>query len=280
MTYCAPPPEPVRAGIREVVDVELPIYQVDAFASRLFAGNPAAVCPLEEWLPAPTMQAIAAENNLAETAFYVPASGDYELRWFTPTTEVSLCGHATLATAFVISGFTEPGRNLMRFHTRSGPLEVTRQSDLYALDLPARPAAPAEGPPDMAAILGAMPVTVLRSAEDYVAVYAGEATVKGLMPDLAKVAKLPAQGVIVTAQGRDVDFVSRYFAPAAGIAEDPVTGAAHCTLVPYWSQRLGKTNMQARQISARGGELYCRALGNRVMLSGRAVLYLEGRIHV
>jgi len=180
----------------------------------------------------------------------------------------------------VISGFTEPGRNLMRFHTRSGPLEVTRQSDLFALDLPARPAAPAEGPPDMAAILGAMPVAVLRSAEDYVAVYAGEATVKGLMPDLAKVAKLPAQGLIVTAQGREVDFVSRYFAPAAGIPEDPVTGAAHCTLVPYWSQRLGKTAMQARQISARGGELYCRALGNRVMLSGRAVLYLEGRIHV
>jgi PhzF family phenazine biosynthesis protein len=260
--------------------VELPIYQVDAFASRLFAGNPAAVCPLEEWLPAPTMQSIATENNLAETAFFLPSSGDFEQRWFTPTTEVSLCGHATLATAFVISTFTEPGRTLMRFHTRSGPLEVTRQGDIFSLDLPARPAAPTEVPTDMSAILGAMPVDVLRSAEDYVAIFAGEATVKGLMPDLAKLAKLPAQGVIVTAPGREVDFVSRYFAPAAGIPEDPVTGAAHCTLVPYWSQRLGRTNLQARQISARGGELYCRALGNRVMLSGRAVLYLEGRIHI
>jgi PhzF family phenazine biosynthesis protein len=263
-----------------VFAVELPIYQVDAFASRLFAGNPAAVCPLEEWLPAPTMQAIAAENNLAETAFYLPSSGDYELRWFTPATEVALCGHATLATAFVISTLTEPGRNMMRFHTRSGPLEVTRQSDIFSLDLPARPAAPTEAPGDMSTILGAMPVSVLRSADDYVAVFAGEATIKGLMPDLVKLAKLPAQGVIVTAPGRDVDFVSRYFAPAAGIAEDPVTGAAHCTLVPYWSQRLGKTTLQARQISARGGELSCRALGNRVMLSGRAVLYLEGRIHI
>ena len=260
--------------------MELPIYQDDAFATQLFAGNPAAVVPLTEWLSAPTMQAIAAENNLAETAFFLPSSGDYELRWFTPTTEVSLCGHATLATAFVITSITEPGRNLMRFHTRSGPLQVTRQGDIFSLDLPARPAAPTEAPADIATILGAMPATLLRSAEDYVAVYAGEATVKGLMPDLARVAKLPAQGFIVTAQGREVDFVSRYFAPAAGIPEDPVTGAAHCTLVPYWSQRLGKTNLHARQISARGGDLYCRALGNRVMLSGRAVLYLDGRIHV
>jgi len=260
--------------------MELPIYQVDAFASRLFAGNPAAVCPLQEWLPGPTMQAIANENNLAETAFFVPSSGDWELRWFTPAAEVSLCGHATLATAFVIATFLAPGRNLMRFHSRSGVLEVARQGEIYSLDLPARPPAPTEAPLEMASFLGAAPESVMRAAEDYVAVFDSEATVKGLQPDLGRLAKLPAEGTIVTAPGRDVDFVTRYFAPAIGIPEDPVTGAAHCALVPYWSQRLGKSNLHARQISARGGELFCRALGQRVMLSGRAVLYLEGRIHV
>jgi PhzF family phenazine biosynthesis protein len=260
--------------------MELPIYQVDAFASRLFTGNPAAVVPLQEWLPAPTMQAIAAENNLAETAFFVPSSGDFELRWFTPTTEVSLCGHATLATAYVIATILSPDRNLLRFHTKSGPLEVTRHGEILSLDLPARPPLPTPVPDDLAVILGASPAAVLRAADDFLVVFAGDQTVRALNPDLGRIARLPAQGVIVTAPSRDVDFVSRYFAPAAGIPEDPVTGAAHCALVPYWSQRLGKTNLHARQVSARGGDLYCRASGARVVLSGRAVLYLEGRIHV
>jgi PhzF family phenazine biosynthesis protein len=260
--------------------MELPIYQVDAFASRLFTGNPAAVVPLEDWLPAPTMQAIAAENNLAETAFFVPSSGDYELRWFTPTTEVALCGHATLATAYVIATILSPDRNLLRFHTKSGPLEVTRHGEILSLDLPARPPQATPVPDDLAVILGASPATVLRAADDFLVVFAGDQTVRALRPDLVRLAQLPAQGLIVTAPAREVDFVSRYFAPAAGIPEDPVTGAAHCALVPYWSQRLGKTNLHARQVSARGGDLYCRASGTRVVLSGRAVLYLAGRIQV
>jgi PhzF family phenazine biosynthesis protein len=260
--------------------MELPLYQVDVFADCRFGGNPASVCPLREWLPAETMQAIAAENNKSETAFFVPSNGDYELRWFTPTVEVPLCGHATLASGYVISTFIAPGSNTMRFHTKSGVLEVMRQGDLFTLDLPAWPSIAAEPSVDLATALGAAPETLMRSGDIYLAIYAAEEAVRGLDPDMAKLASLPMMGAIATAPGRDVDFVSRYFAPAVGIPEDPATGGTHCTLLPYWAKRLGKNDLRARQVSRRGGELSGHVAGDRVMLSGRAVLYLDGRIHL
>jgi len=262
--------------------MELPLYQVDAFASRLFAGNPAAVCPLSQWLPDATMQAIGAENNLSETAFFVPrngTNGDYDLRWFTPTIEIDLCGHATLASGFVVMTRLAPQRNEVRFHTKSGALVVTRHGDRFALELPAQPPAPATMPARAIEALGRRPAQVL-AATKYLAVYDSEADVAALQPDLVVLKDIDRDGVIVTAPGRDCDFVSRYFAPHAGIPEDPVTGSAHCTLVPYWAKRLGKKTLQARQISERGGDLACEDRGERVSLSGNAVLYLEGRIHV
>ncbi|WP_119460234.1 PhzF family phenazine biosynthesis protein [Rhodospirillaceae bacterium SYSU D60014] len=264
--------------------MEIAIYQIDAFTSRLFAGNPAAVCPLERWLPDEVMQAIAAENNLAETAFFVPKDGDagraaFGLRWFTPTVEVPLCGHATLATGFVIATILAPGTENMRFETRSGPLEVTRRGDLFVLDFPARPPEPVATPPALSAALGLAPREVL-AASSYLAVFADEAEVAALAPDMAAIAALDRDGVIATAAGREVDFVSRYFAPAAGIPEDPVTGSAHCILTPYWAKRLGRSSLHARQISTRGGELFCEDHGARVTIAGRAVRYLEGRIFV
>jgi len=259
--------------------MELPLYQVDAFASRLFAGNPAAVCPLSQWLPDTTMQAIGAENNLSETAFFVPRNGDYDLRWFTPTIETDLCGHATLASGFVVMTRLAPQRKEVRFHTKSGLLVVTRRGDDFALELPAQPPTPKTMPARILDALGRKPAQVL-AATKYLVVYESEAEVAALQPDLAVIKDADRDGVIVTAPGRDCDFVSRYFAPHAGIPEDPVTGSAHCTLVPYWSKRLGKKTLQARQISQRGGELACEDRGDRVSVAGNAVLYLEGRIHV
>lgn len=264
--------------------MQLPLYQVDAFADRPFAGNPAAVCPLERWLPEATMQAIAAENNLSETAFFVPRGDDYELRWFTPTVEVDLCGHATLASGFVVMNRLAPQRSTVRFHTRSGPLTVTRRGDLLALDLPSRPPVPSAMPEEFIAALGRRPARILAAAM-YLAIYDSEAEVAALAPDFTALARIDRDGVTVSAPGpkgtqQDCDFVSRYFAPHAGIAEDPVTGAAHCTLVPYWAERLGKTVLQARQISRRGGTLACELTGDRVVLAGRAALFLEGRIHL
>jgi PhzF family phenazine biosynthesis protein len=259
--------------------MELSLYQVDAFADRLFAGNPAAVCPLDSWLPDAVMQAIAAENNLSETAFFVPRGEDYDLRWFTPTVEVDLCGHATQASGFIVMSRLAPQRSSVRFHTRSGPLSVTRQGEMFAIDLPSQPPEPCTMPDKIIAALGRKPAQVL-GAVKYLAVYDGEADVAGLAPDTAAMTDIDRDGVIVTAPGRDCDFVSRYFAPHAGIPEDPVTGSAHCTLVPYWARRLGKTKLQARQISRRGGELFCELIGDRVRIAGRVALYLEGRIHV
>lgn len=259
--------------------MDMPIYLVDAFAERRFAGNPAAVCPLERWLADETLQAIAAENNLSETAFFVPEGEDFALRWFTPTVEVDLCGHATLASAHVISTRLAPGRERMRFLTRSGPLVVMRAGSTYALDFPARPAKPCAAPPGLAAALGREPESVLKAVA-YLAVFPDEAAVASLAPDFAGIAALDGDGLIATAPGRTVDFVSRYFAPAAGIPEDPVTGAAHCTLAPYWAQRIGRKKLTARQISKRGGDLVCEDRGERVIIAGKAVIYLEGRIHV
>jgi len=259
----------------------VPIYQVDAFTDSLFGGNPAAVCPLETWLPDATMQAIAAENNLAETAFFVPEDRDYALRWFTPAVEVDLCGHATLASGHVIFSFLEPQRKSVSFRTlKAGTLVVSRRGGMLAMDFPARPAAPTEAPPGLLAALGGKPREVLR-ARDHLVVYGSAAEVASLNPNLAALAEVDCWAAIATAPGENgVDFVSRFFAPAQGIPEDPATGSAHCTLVPYWAKRLGKTAFEARQLSRRGGALSCALNGDRVSIAGRAVLYLEGRISV
>ncbi len=259
--------------------MDIPIYQVDAFASEVFKGNPAAVCPLEDWLPDQTLQAIAAENNLSETAFLVARGSDYDLRWFTPAAEVDLCGHATLGSAYVIANRLRPGADSIRFHTRSGILTVTRQGESFTLDFPALKRERAPDDPEVAAALGAAPVEIWQSM-DLMAVFQSEADVRGLRPDLTKVAALKTRGVIATAPGGECDFVSRFFAPQSGIPEDPVTGSAHCISTPYWAQRLGKSKLTARQISKRGGELFCEDRGDRVRIAGRAVLYLEGTIRV
>lgn len=259
--------------------MKIPLYQVDAFTRRVFAGNPAAVCPLDAWLPDEQMQAIAAENNLAETAFFVPENGEFRIRWFTPAVEVDLCGHATLASAFVICEKLEPVRQAVRFASRSGELVVTRQEGRYVLDFPARPPSPCAPHPRLVDALGTQPLQVL-AARDYLVIYRDEEEVRSLQPDLRLLSEMDRFAVTVTAPGREVDFVSRFFAPAQGVPEDPVTGSAHCTLIPYWSRRLGKTILTARQISARGGELFCEDRGERVFIGGDAVLYLEGRIDV
>lgn len=262
----------------------LPLYQVDAFTRRRFAGNPAAVCPLEAWLPDTVLQAIAAENNLSETAFFVRRGGDaFDLRWFTPAVEVDLCGHATLASGFVLMTALEPARDRAVFHTRSGPLTVTRDGARFAMDFPSRPPAPVEPPATLAAALGARPSAVFK-ARDFVALFDDAAQVRALAPDFAALAQLDAFAVIATAPGTgadaDVDFVSRFFAPAQGVPEDPVTGSSHCSLTPLWAGRLGRTQLRARQVSARGGELDCRLDGDRVHLAGEAVLVLTGTLHL
>lgn len=261
--------------------MRLPIYQVDAFTDSLFGGNPAAVCPLEKWLPDAVMQAIAAENNLSETAFFVRDGGDYALRWFTPTIEVDLCGHATLASSYVVFRFLEPQREAVRFHTaKAGTLTVARRGDMLVMDFPARPAMPCPAPAGLLVALGGAPREILR-ARDYLIVYDSAAEVAGLKPDLAALAKVECWAAIVTAPGENgVDFVSRFFAPAQGVPEDPVTGSSHCTLTPYWAKRLGKTEVDARQLSRRGGALHCALNGDRVSIAGRAALYLEGWIEV
>jgi predicted PhzF superfamily epimerase YddE/YHI9 len=259
--------------------MQIPLYQVDAFTNRLFAGNPAAVCPLEEWLPDALLQAIAAENNLSETAFFLRRGNRYELRWFTPSVEVDLCGHATLASAFVILRLLEPARERVEFDTRSGQLTVTRRGERLAMDFPAKPPLPCEPPPGLLEALGGEPLEVLK-ADYYLVIYETEAAVRALRPDFAALRAASGTGVIVAAPGERADFVSRFFAPAYGIDEDPVTGSAHSTLIPFYAQRLGKWSLEARQVSARGGELYCELQGDRVLIAGEAVLYLEGTIRL
>ena len=260
--------------------MKLPIYQVDAFTNRLFRGNPAAICPLETWLPDAVMQTIAAENNLSETAFYVRQNGYTDLRWFTPAVEIDLCGHATLAAAMVMMDVRkEIAGPSVEFRTKSGSLVVTREGDRYGMDFPSRPPAPCKVDTGLVAALGAAPTEIL-AARDYFCVYASEAEVRALEPDITKLLATDSFAVIVTAPGSDCDFVSRFFAPAKGVPEDPVTGSAHCTLIPYWAKRLGKTSLFARQISRRGGELWCELKGDRVKMAGNGVLYLEGSIEV
>jgi predicted PhzF superfamily epimerase YddE/YHI9 len=253
------------------------LYQVDAFSDRRFAGNPAAVCPLQSWPEDQTMQAIAAENNLAETAFFVPDGDGYYLRWFTPTNEVELCGHATLATAFVLFECLGFIGDAIEFGTLSGTLTVRRKGGLLELDFPAIPGKPIAPPKVLTDGLGQMPQESFL-ASNYMAVFESQAEIAALAPNMTALAELHPAGIIATAPGEDMDFVSRFFAPSHGIPEDSVTGSAHCTLIPYWSMRLEKTTMVARQISDRGGVLYCEARGKRVGIGGRAVLYLEGTI--
>jgi PhzF family phenazine biosynthesis protein len=263
-------------------DMRLPIYQVDAFAEQLFRGNPAAICPLTEWLPDATMQAIAAENNLAETAFFMRDGGDYALRWFTPSVEVDLCGHATLASAHIVFEFLEPKRESVGFRTlKAGTLTVEKRGDMLVMDFPARPAVPFEPPADLLAALGGKPREVLK-ARDHMVVYDSEADVTALKPDFAALGKIAdCWAAIATAPGENgIDFVSRFFGPRQGIDEDPATGSSHCTLTPYWAKRLGKTELEARQLSRRGGALSCTLDGERVRIGGRTVLYLQGEIEV
>ncbi len=259
--------------------MEAPLYQVDAFADRLFTGNPAAVCLLARWPEDEVLQSVATENNLSETAFLVGSGGRYELRWFTPVAEVDLCGHATLASAFVLFELRGVSGDEVGFETRSGLLSVRRDGELFRLDFPACPARACRPPEPLLGALGGSAVEVLK-ADDYLVVYEDEEEIRGLRPDLQRLLGLEARGVIVTAPGDEVDFVSRFFAPEFGVPEDPVTGSAHCTLAPYWADRLGKVRLHARQLSRRGGELWCEVRGERVEISGRAVLYLSGSIRI
>jgi PhzF family phenazine biosynthesis protein len=255
------------------------LVQVDAFTDKTFGGNPAAVCPLDRWLPDDLLQAIASENNLSETAYFVPKGDDYELRWFTPVAEVDLAGHPTLATAWVMINTLGIRRDAFVFRTKIGDtLVVSREGDRLAMDFPARPPVP-KNIGDVAAALGAEPLEVM-AARDGFAVFAREQEVRALEPDMAKVAALDGMGLIATAPCEDCDFVSRFFAPKHNIPEDPVTGSAHTTLIPYWAKRLGKSEMFARQVSARGGEIWCRHRGDRVTIAGTCAPYLDGWIEV
>lgn len=257
--------------------MKLRLYQVDAFADRLFAGNPAAVCPLDAWLDDALLQAIAEENNLSETAFFVPAGVGFQLRWFTPASEVDLCGHATLASAHVLFDLLGHARPEIEFSTRSGKLRVTRSEAGLCMDFPACRPVTVVAPEALLHGLGRHPSAVL-AADDYLAVYDDEAEVRALVPDLAWLGQLDRRGVIVTAPGRAADFVSRFFAPKLGIPEDPVTGSAHCALTPYWAERLGRLRLHAQQVSKRGGHLVCELSGDRVFLSGRAVTFMTAEI--
>jgi len=261
----------------------LPVFHVDAFTAKAFAGNPAAVIPLGAWLDDQLMQAVAGENNLSETAFFVPRGDFYDLRWFTPRCEVKLCGHATLASAFVLLRFLDPGQDTVQFETRfSGRLTVSRDGDRLAMDFPARlPWRCAEPPAELIAGLGKVPAEVWQIKEDkYFAVFEHEEDVRGIRPDLRVVAQLHPAAVAVTAPGNNADFVSRYFAPSYGVPEDPVTGSSHCALAPYWAERLGKPSLHARQLSERGGELWCEVQKERVILKGNAVLTLRGELQI
>ncbi len=268
--------------------MKIPLFQIDAFTSRVFAGNPAAVCPLEAWLEDATLQAIAAENNLSETAFLVGSGNQYNIRWFTPTQEVDLCGHATLASAFVVFHALEPGRQRVIFSSKSGPLQVEQQGvgpgpvgdHRLQMAFPGWQPEPCSTPTGLLDGLGLKPRQVLWAQKYLAAVYDSESEVRSLQPDFEALKRLDYLGIIVTAPAKEVDFVSRFFAPRAGIPEDPVTGSAHCLLVPYWAKQLDKTQLHALQVSPRGGELFCEQVDDKVMIAGHAVQYLEGTIYL
>lgn len=259
--------------------MKLALYQVDAFAKKTFEGNPAAICPLKEWLPENILQSIAAENNLSETAFFIPTSNGYHIRWFTPTTEVDLCGHATLAAAFILFNELNYKEEKISFDSKSGVLTVSNNESLLIMDFPAQPPVVCETPKEIEQIFGVKPIECLK-AEDYIVVLNNESEVLAAKPDLNQLKKLDLRGVIITSKSDKYDFVSRLFAPKYGIDEDPVTGSAHTQLVPYWAKQLNKGKFHAKQVSSRGGELFCENLGDRVSIAGYAVKYLQGEIEV
>jgi len=257
------------------------IYQVDAFTDKVFSGNPAAVCPLDQWLNDDILQAIAMENNLAETAFYVKQENQYEIRWFTPSVEVNLCGHATLAAAFVLFNFENHLSDVVTFYSpRSGILTVEKQGELLTLNFPTDILEPMGISLDITNAFSIKPVLAYKGKTDYLLVYNNEDEIESISPNFDMIAKLPVRGVIITAKGNTVDFVSRFFAPQSGINEDPVTGSAHTTLIPYWSKQLSKTELSAMQLSKRKGYLSCKHLNDRVEISGQAKLYLIGEIYI
>ncbi len=259
--------------------MKLSIYQIDAFAENIFQGNPAAVCPLDEWLPDAVLQDIAQENNLSETAYFIQEGDGYRIRWFTPTVEVDLCGHATLASAYVIFEILGFGGDEILFHSRSGELRVRRKGELIELDFPKAEIQRCETPDEITQAFGKEPVEVWRS-DDYIAVYENASDIASLSPDFSILSRLDCRGVAATARGADVDFVCRFFAPRFGIDEDPVTGSAYCELMPYWTDRLGRNKLSAAQLSKRGGGLQCELTVGRVLIAGRAVKYLEGVIDI
>jgi PhzF family phenazine biosynthesis protein len=259
--------------------MKLPIFQIDAFTDKVFAGNPAAVCPLSDWIDEALMQEIAAENNLSETAFFVGREGKYDLRWFTPTTEIDLCGHATLASGSLILDHLEKDLQVVKFDTRSGELIVTRLESGFEMDFPAQPPGPCDVPGALVEALGVEPIEILAAA-DFFVVLGSEDEVVSVSPNFERLKTIPLRGVIVTALGKEVDFVSRFFGPRFGINEDPVTGSAHCALAPYWSAKLGTDILVGRQLSKRGGSISCRVIGERVLLSGQCAMYLKGEITI
>lgn len=261
--------------------MKIPFFQVDAFSSNVFGGNPAAICILEAWLDNETMQKIAAENNLSETAFLVPKSpGNYELKWFTPTVEIDLCGHATLASAFVLFEYYDPNKNFLTFQTASGELSVEKSDNLLSMNFPARPPVEVKPPEILLQALGVKPSFVLES-RDLLAIFEDEKTIQNMTPDFDTIKKIQSHfAVIVSAPGEHADFVSRFFAPNAGVNEDPVTGSAHCTLIPYWAKRLNKDKLHAFQLSKRKGELFCELLGAGVSIAGHSTLFAKGEIYI
>lgn len=260
--------------------MKIAIFQLDAFTNQLFKGNPAAVCPLDEWVSDGMLQNIAAENNLSETAFFVKEKEGFHIRWFTPTTEVSLCGHATLAAAAVIFRKLVYKSEVIKFKSRSGELTVKRNADRFVLDFPSDPPEKIEKNPEILNAMGIEPSEWYKGNEDYMLVYESEGEISSLSPNFEELGKNTNRGVIVTAPGSQTDFISRFFAPAAGIDEDPVTGSAHTTLTPYWSKRLKKKKLNAMQVSPRGGTLICEDAGDRIKISGRVAFYLQGLIEV
>ena len=257
------------------VSIQLPLYQIDAFADKPFAGNPAAICPLESWLPDEVMQSIAAENNLSETAFFVPTDTGYHIRWFTPLSEVKLCGHATLASAFVLFELLHYSKDTIVFESKSGALTVKRNANWFEMDFPTQPPEPCETPQAIVNAFRETPLQCLK-AEDYIVVFGDEKSVLAAEPNMETLKALDLRGVAITAKSTGHDFVTRFFAPKYGIDEDPVTGSAFTQLTPYWAERLNKTTLSAKQVSRRGGEVMCRSAGDRVFISGKAVKFLQG----
>lgn len=261
--------------------MEIKIYQVDAFTNQVFGGNPAAICLLQEWLPDAVMQNIATENNLPETAFLIEKENDYLIRWFTPTKEVDLCGHATLASAYVVFNYLQPELQKIIFRSLSGPLKIIRRGEEMQMDFPALPIEPITPPEKLTAALNVTPIAVYRST-DYLVIVDSVKTLQRIEPDHRLLKQLDLRGVIVSAlaEEKNIDFVSRFFAPKLNILEDPITGSAHCSLVPYWSNRLNKNVFNSHQLTERNIKLRCELVGNRVLLLGTAVPYLEGTIRI